>query len=222
MAPEQFRGERVTEHADQFSLAVVAYEAAYGKRPFDGKTILALAEQASSGPGGAPASKAPSALFPVIARGLSPRASDRHESVTAFLDALEAVVQPAKRRWPLVVVVAILAAAAAIFAYRRATETVHGHLSKEDVQRVVQKNNPALNACFEEAMERDQTLQNGIVKIRFFINREGRVRRTEVDDSDAPSAELANCVAAETLRWTFPAPEGGPVEVAYPFVFGRK
>ncbi|MCA9678025.1 MAG: AgmX/PglI C-terminal domain-containing protein, partial [Myxococcales bacterium] len=63
------------------------------------------------------------------------------------------------------------------------------------------------------------TLPAGRVVITFSIGADGRVKRTAIDDREAPTPELAACVAAASLSWRFPPPDGGAVEVAYPFEF---
>lgn len=45
MAPEQFKGERVTGRTDQFALAVVAYQLLTHHKPFDADTFASLAAQ---------------------------------------------------------------------------------------------------------------------------------------------------------------------------------
>ena len=43
MAPEQFGASPITAKSDQFSFCVATYEALYGERPFEGKTLPSLA-----------------------------------------------------------------------------------------------------------------------------------------------------------------------------------
>jgi len=49
MAPEQFRGQLADARSDQFSFCVALYEALYGERPFDGKTMAELADNVLRG-----------------------------------------------------------------------------------------------------------------------------------------------------------------------------
>ena len=99
-APEQLAGEVVGPAADQYALAVVAYEMLTGKRPFDAVEPLTLAQQVLAG-GAAPASSVRPALPPgvdaVLARGLSRAPGDRWPSMAAFVDALIAALDAPAR-----------------------------------------------------------------------------------------------------------------------------
>jgi len=82
----------VDGRADQFSLAVIAFELLAGRRPFQGATLPKLLRQivheerpsvCSSRP------DLPAAADAVLKRGLSKDAGDRYPSCAAFVDALE-------------------------------------------------------------------------------------------------------------------------------------
>ena len=49
MSPEAYGLRRVTAASDQFSYCVAMYEALYGERPFDGRTLAELATNVTSG-----------------------------------------------------------------------------------------------------------------------------------------------------------------------------
>ena len=93
MAPEQIAGGEgeVTLRADLFSLAVVAYEAVTGQKPFQGTNITTIIYRVvhEAAP---PPRKFNGSLPPhydeVFARALAKNPGDRYPSATAFLDAL--------------------------------------------------------------------------------------------------------------------------------------
>jgi len=88
MAPEQLAGEPVTAAADQFAFCVSAYEALYGRRPFDARTIADLREATAAGRIVEPTdTDVPRSVFAVVAKGLAPRVEDRFESMDALLEA---------------------------------------------------------------------------------------------------------------------------------------
>ncbi|MEZ4402697.1 MAG: serine/threonine-protein kinase [Kofleriaceae bacterium] len=89
MAPEQFRGS-IDARADQFALAVVVWEALFGKRPYAGKDAAALELAVSAGPPSTPkGGRVPPAVTAVVRRALAPDPAQRFASVRAFLDALD-------------------------------------------------------------------------------------------------------------------------------------
>ncbi len=91
MAPEQYRGERVTAAADQYSFCVALYEGLYGRRPFRGDDLRTFAALAESGevPKPPKGSAVPDWLFAVVLKGLDPDPGKRHSSMTALLALLE-------------------------------------------------------------------------------------------------------------------------------------
>jgi eukaryotic-like serine/threonine-protein kinase len=90
--PETFQG-RISEHSDQYSLALVYHELLTGRRPFSGKTARQMILQHSQEP---PELRAlPEAERSVVGRALAKEPSDRWPNCMAFVRALyTARVQP--------------------------------------------------------------------------------------------------------------------------------
>ena len=89
--PEQLAGEVVGPAADQYSLAVVAYEMLTGRRPFTAAEPLVLAQQVMHGAVDAPTllrPALPSAVDAILARAMARAPADRWPSVSAFAAAL--------------------------------------------------------------------------------------------------------------------------------------
>jgi eukaryotic-like serine/threonine-protein kinase len=102
MSPEQIEGRSVTGRADQWSLAVTAYELLAGRKPFDSDSIAGIFQQILATQPRDPSefdARIPSAARTVFQRALSKSPDDRFETCTAFVEALAAVaagVEPAK------------------------------------------------------------------------------------------------------------------------------
>ena len=91
MAPEQIAGEATDARSDQFSYCVMLWEALYGQRPFEGSTLVELANNVLEGncrppP---PGVRTPRWLRVVMQRGLAVERRDRWPSLTTLLSALD-------------------------------------------------------------------------------------------------------------------------------------
>lgn len=94
---------------------------------------------------------------------------------------------------------------------------VSGFLSKEQIDRVVRANQAAIKYCFEVEMQRQPGL-TGAVHMNWRIDRDGRVSTVRVAKSTLGNARVEGCMARQIKRWAFPKPDGGEVEVTYPFL----
>jgi hypothetical protein len=88
MAPEQFRGAAATPASDQFSFAVVVYEALAGHRPFRGDTIGALLAAVERGELHPMKRGVPARVLTVLRRALAVDPARRWPDMPALLAAL--------------------------------------------------------------------------------------------------------------------------------------
>jgi outer membrane biosynthesis protein TonB len=95
---------------------------------------------------------------------------------------------------------------------------VSGFLSKEQINRVVQANRAAIKYCFENALQRKPKLA-GAINVEWRIDRKGIVTSTRVGKSTLDDAGVEGCILRQIKRWKFPEPDGGEVDVVYPFLF---
>jgi tetratricopeptide (TPR) repeat protein len=91
MPPEQFAGEGVDSHSDQFSFCVALYEALHGERPFQANSVFGLVTVITKGEIAHPigAHAVPKRIDKVLRKGLAPKPADRYETMEALLEALE-------------------------------------------------------------------------------------------------------------------------------------
>ena len=119
MAPEQYRRADVDARADQFAFCVSLFEALFGRRPFEGNDLPALAAAITAGhvrePEGA---DVPLHVRRVLRRGLSVDPAARFPDMPALLDAL-ARDPAATRRRALAAVVAMGLGATAMWSTTR-------------------------------------------------------------------------------------------------------
>ncbi len=94
---------------------------------------------------------------------------------------------------------------------------VNGFLSKEQIERVVRANQAAIKYCFEVEMQRQPKLE-GAVHVNWRIDLAGHVSVVRVAKSTLDNARVEGCMVRQIKRWVFPKPDGGEVEVTYPFL----
>ncbi|MBA3465510.1 MAG: serine/threonine protein kinase, partial [Deltaproteobacteria bacterium] len=116
MAPEQRTRGVLDARADQFAFAVSAWELLHGERPFPGENPRQYAEASATGTFRPPpaGNTTPTWIRKVLLRALSPRATDRYNSMNDVLDALSA--DPARRRTEVAIGVLVIAAAVGVTA----------------------------------------------------------------------------------------------------------
>ena len=116
MAPEQHRGDRVDERADQFSFCVSLWETLAGERPFAGASAEEILSRIARREIGPPPARVPRRLIAALRRGLSPHPHQRFPGMAPLLVALERA-RPGRRRLALAAAaVAMVAAGGAIYA----------------------------------------------------------------------------------------------------------
>jgi TonB family protein len=76
----------------------------------------------------------------------------------------------------------------------------------------------AIKACYERALKRNPNL-SGKVVVRWTITAAGTVNGVDIDQDTLGDSEVTNCIKGLVARWRFPTPQGGSVEVSFPFVF---
>ena len=114
MSPEQHLKQPADARSDQFSFCLTLWEALYGQRPFQGRTIadlrLAVFERL---PAPSRAARVPRRFLRILARGLQPAPEQRYPELRDLLDDL--AVDPALR-WRRVGLLALFLVAAAVIA----------------------------------------------------------------------------------------------------------
>ncbi|HEX2569963.1 MAG TPA: TonB family protein [Polyangia bacterium] len=95
---------------------------------------------------------------------------------------------------------------------------VDGSLSPDLVVQTIKSRKSAVIACYERALKRNPGL-SGKVVLRFTISSIGKVTSAEIEDDTMGDGEVNKCITSTVKNWRFPAPQGGEVQFAYPFVF---
>ena len=104
MSPEQIQGQEVDGRADQFALAVAAYEMLTGEKPFAGEQLTTVLYKIVSEEPAPPQRLNPTLGWPVsmvLSRALSKAPAKRYKTCTEFVNALDSALGTKKGWRPL-------------------------------------------------------------------------------------------------------------------------
>jgi serine/threonine protein kinase len=104
MSPEQVEGAAVNGRADQFSLAVIAYEVLTGEKPFAAEYLPSLLYKIVREDPVAPQrlnTTLGTAVEPVLRRALAKKQDDRYDTCSEFISALSAACNASEGWTPL-------------------------------------------------------------------------------------------------------------------------
>lgn len=96
--------------------------------------------------------------------------------------------------------------------------SVDGQLDPGILVKEVKRNMGAVKACYERALKRNPTLSGKLV-VFWTVTEAGTVTGFDVEQDTLNDPEVVSCIKALVLRWRFPRPSGGSVDVSYPFLF---
>src|SRR5690606_41016207 len=99
--------------------------------------------------------------------------------------------------------------------------SVKGQLSKELIDREVRRHKAQIRFCYNAQLSRYPDL-SGKVVLSWIISMDGSVKSAKVKSSSLGNKDAESCMVRALQGWVFPKPEGGVVQVEYPFFFGAK
>jgi Ca-activated chloride channel family protein len=101
---------------------------------------------------------------------------------------------------------------------REGAISVQGRLAGDVIGRIVRQNFGRFRLCYEDGRRKDPSLE-GLVKVRFVIDRSGAVSFAADAGSNLPDPMVVQCVVRGFGNLSFPQPEGGTATVVYPVSF---
>lgn len=93
-----------------------------------------------------------------------------------------------------------------------------GALDKTAILAVVRSAQPKVRACFERELIKNPKLE-GKLMVELTVAESGRVTSARETGQPFPEKRVSECVCAEMKKLEFPASDGGPVTVNFPFMF---
>ncbi|GAB4293360.1 MAG: hypothetical protein Kow0090_07660 [Myxococcota bacterium] len=89
-------------------------------------------------------------------------------------------------------------------------------LSKEQVQAVIKSNYSQIKACIAEQKRREPMLE-GTMKVKWLIMPDGSTKSPVTENSTFARSFASGCITSAVSKWKFPAFDGKPLPVTYPF-----
>lgn len=100
----------------------------------------------------------------------------------------------------------------------RGTPNVSGFLTREQIERVVRRHSRGIRFCYERELQSDPSL-GGRISVNWTIGLDGRVNAQSVVENTMGNRSVESCILREVSRMRFDEPDGGMVNVTYPFTF---
>ncbi len=97
---------------------------------------------------------------------------------------------------------------------------VVGKLAPEPISRIVRANFPKLRACYEEGLNRDDSMK-GTLYVKLTITAAGAVQNVAVAEGTLQDVTVRKCIVAAYQSLTFPLPESGKAQVTSSIEYRR-
>lgn len=98
---------------------------------------------------------------------------------------------------------------------------VSGSMDLSAIAAAIEAHKDAFRYCYEKEVNAGFPNLRGSIKTTFVIGSAGRVTEAGVANSTIKNANVERCVIGVLKRIDFPVPQGGVVQVGYPFKFER-
>ena len=94
---------------------------------------------------------------------------------------------------------------------------IRGALDGVIIRRIIRRHMNEVKYCYQKELQNPSL--HGRAVVRFVINAEGQVTRSNIKSSTLAHRKVEECLKHATRRWLFPRPRAGVVTVQAPFVF---
>ncbi len=98
---------------------------------------------------------------------------------------------------------------------------VSGSMDLSAIAAAIEAHKDAFRYCYEKEVNAGFPNLRGSIKTTFMIGSAGRVTEAGIANSTMKNANVERCVIGVLKRIDFPVPQGGVVQVGYPFKFER-
>jgi TonB family protein len=96
---------------------------------------------------------------------------------------------------------------------------VMGSVDRDAIARAIFAHKDEFRLCYEREINAEHPGLSGQITTSFVIGSSGRVNQAGIESSSLHSSNTERCVIQVLKRIDFPKPQGGVVEVRFPFKF---